>query len=108
MRDLHDRKELDVRFSADIMTKNTTKEIHDKHIKQIRHGTLPFWKENVKQDSSVTEFTHSWMSTQYTLVHSSTNSSHSSSLLCKSRTSKEPLEPSESEVGSQSSSGVSD
>jgi hypothetical protein len=31
--------------------------------------------------------------TQYSPVHSSTSSSHSSSLLCKSRTSKEPLEP---------------
>jgi hypothetical protein len=114
MRDLQDRKELDLRFkrsennSADIITKNTTKDIHDKHIKQIRNGTLSFWKEDVKQDSSVTEITHSRMSSQYSHVHSSTNNSHSSSLLCKSRRSKEPLEPSESEVGSQSTSGVSE
>jgi hypothetical protein len=114
MRDLQDSKELDVRFkwsennSADIMTKNTTKYIYDKHIKQIRHGSLPFWKEDVKQDSSVNEFTHPQMGTQYSPVDSSTNSSHSSSLQCKSRTSKEPLEPSESEAGSQSSSGVSE
>jgi hypothetical protein len=112
MRDLQDRNELDVRFkrsennSPDIMTENATKDIHDKHIKQIKHGLLPFWKEDVKQDSSVTEFTHSQMGTQYIPVHSSTNSSHTSTLLCKSRTSKEPLEPSESEAGSQSSSGV--
>jgi hypothetical protein len=65
MRDLQERKELDVRFkrsennSADIMTKSTTKDIHDKHIKNIRNVSLPFWKEDVKQDSSVTEFTHS-------------------------------------------------
>jgi hypothetical protein len=114
MRDLQDRKELDVRFkrsennSPDIMTKNTTKDIHDKHIKQIRNSSLPLWKEDVKQDSSVTEFTHSRMGNQYSPVHSSTNSSYSSSLLCKSRTSKEPLEPSESKADSQSSSGVSE
>jgi hypothetical protein len=63
MRDLQDSKALDVRFkrsennSVDIMTKNTTRKIHDKYTQQIRKGTLPFWKENVKQDSSVTEFT---------------------------------------------------
>jgi hypothetical protein len=55
----------------------------------------------VKQDSSVTEITHSQMGTQYSPVHSSNNSSYSSSVLCKSRKSKEPLEPPESEVGSQ-------
>jgi hypothetical protein len=114
MRDVQDRKELDVRFkrsennSADIMTKNTTKDIHDKHIKQIRNSSLPFWQEYVKQDSSVTEFTHSWMSTQYSPVHSSANISQSSSLLRMSRTSKEPLEPPESKVESQSTSGVSE
>jgi hypothetical protein len=86
MRELHDIRELDVRFkrsknnSADIMTMKTTKDIHDKHIKQIGHGSLPFWKEDVKQDSSVTEFTHSQMGTQYSPVHSSTNRCHSSSL----------------------------
>jgi hypothetical protein len=113
MRDLHDRKELDVRFKrsennlADIMTKNTMKDIHDKHIQQIRNGSLPFWKEDVKQDRSVTEFTHSQMGTPYSPVHSN---SHSSSLLCKSRTSKEtePLEHSASKVGSQSTSRVSE
>jgi hypothetical protein len=63
MRDLHKKKDLDVRFkrtennSADIMTKNTTRDIHDKHSKSIRNGTLEFWKEDVKQDSSVSEFT---------------------------------------------------
>jgi hypothetical protein len=62
MRDLQDNKSLDVRFkrsvknSADIMTKNTTRKVHDKQTQQIRNGTLPFWKEDVKQDSSVTEF----------------------------------------------------
>jgi hypothetical protein len=50
MRDLQDNKALDVRFkgsennSADIMTKNTTREVHDKHTQQIRNGTLPLWK----------------------------------------------------------------
>jgi hypothetical protein len=48
MRDLQDRKELDVRFkrsdnnSSDIMTKNMMKDIHDKHIQQIRNCSLPF------------------------------------------------------------------
>jgi hypothetical protein len=90
------------------MAKNTMKGIHDKHIQQIRNGSLPFWKEDVKQDSSVTEFTHSRMDTQYSPVHSSTSSCYSSSILCKSRTSKEALEPSESAVGSQSASEVSE
>jgi hypothetical protein len=64
-RDLQDKKELDVRFkrsennSADIMTKNTTRDVHDKHTQQVRDGTLPFWKEDVKQDGSMTEFTNS-------------------------------------------------
>jgi hypothetical protein len=57
MRDLQDKKELYVRVkmsedkSSDIMTKITTKDIHDKHIPQIRNSTLPFWKEDVKQES---------------------------------------------------------
>jgi hypothetical protein len=65
MRDLQDNKALDVRFkrsennSGDIMTKNTTREVHDKHTQQIRNGALPFWKEDVKQDISVAEFTKS-------------------------------------------------
>jgi hypothetical protein len=48
MRDLQDNKALDVIFkrsennSADIMTKNTTREVHDNHTQQIRNGTLPF------------------------------------------------------------------
>ena len=54
MRDLQEKKALDVRFkrsednSADIMTKNTTRDVHDKHSKSIRKGTLEFWKEDVK------------------------------------------------------------
>jgi hypothetical protein len=57
MRDLQDKKELDVRFKrsennlADIMTNNTPREIHDKHTQQVRDGALPFWKEDVKQDA---------------------------------------------------------
>jgi hypothetical protein len=89
------------------MTKNTTKDIHDKHIQQIRNGSLPFWKEDVKQDISVTEFSHSQKATQYSPVYRSTSSPYSSSTLCKSRTSKELLEQSESKVGSQSTSGTS-
>jgi hypothetical protein len=110
-RELRDKKELDLRFkrsenkSADIMTKNTTRDVHGKYIQQIRDGSLPFWKEDVKQDSSATEFSHSQIATQYSPVHTSTRSSYSSSTLCKSRTSKEPLE---SKVGSQSTSGDSE
>jgi hypothetical protein len=65
VRDLQDTKELDVRSkwsennSADVMTKNTMRDIHDKHTQQVGDGTLPFWKEDVKQDSSMTEFTNS-------------------------------------------------
>jgi hypothetical protein len=90
------------------MAKNTMKGIHDKHIQQIRNGSLPFWKEDVKQDSSVTEFTLSQIGAQFSPVHSGTSSSYSSSIICKSRTSKEPFEPSESKVGSQSTSRVSE
>jgi hypothetical protein len=50
MRDLQDKKELDVRLkrsentAADIMTKNTTRDVHNKHTQQVRDGTLPFWR----------------------------------------------------------------
>jgi len=33
------------------MTKNTISDVHDKPIQQMRNGSLPFWKEDVKQDS---------------------------------------------------------
>jgi hypothetical protein len=65
MRDQQDKKELYTRFkrsennSADIMIENTPREIHDKHTQQVRGGVLPFWKLDVKQDSSMTEFTSS-------------------------------------------------
>jgi hypothetical protein len=48
MNDLQDKK---VRFkrsennSAEIMIKNTTKDVHEKHSKSIRKGTLEFWEE---------------------------------------------------------------
>jgi hypothetical protein len=54
MRDLQDRKVLDMRFKR---SENNSADIHEKHIKQIRNDSLPFWKEDVKQDSSVTDFT---------------------------------------------------
>jgi hypothetical protein len=44
MRDLEDKKQLDVRFkmsennASDIITKNTSKDIHDKHNQLIRNG----------------------------------------------------------------------
>jgi hypothetical protein len=52
MRDLQEKKDLDIRFkrsennSADIITKKTTRDIHEKHTKSIRKGTLEFWKLN--------------------------------------------------------------
>jgi hypothetical protein len=74
---------LDVRFkrsennSADIMTKNMTRDVHDKHSKSIRKDTLEFWKEDVKQDTSVSEFTQSRafsLESYLLLVHSLRNS----------------------------------
>jgi hypothetical protein len=62
MRELQDKKAIDVRFkrsednSSDIMTKNATRDIHEKHTNKIINGTLDFWKEDVKQDKSVNEF----------------------------------------------------
>jgi hypothetical protein len=97
MRDLQAKKELYVRFkrsennSADIMTKNTPREIHDKHTRQVRDGALPFWKEDVKQDGSVTEFTSS-QSRISSSDPSSPSSSNITSTTVKSRTSKQPLE----------------
>jgi hypothetical protein len=97
MRDLQDNKALDVRFgrsennSADIMIKNTTREVHDKHTQQIRNSTLPFWKEDVKQDSSMTEFTKSQSLATSTVTTSPGDSSVSTGSV-KSRTSKQPLE----------------
>jgi hypothetical protein len=48
MRDLQEKKDLDVRFkrsennSAESMTKNTTRDPHEKHSKSIRKSTLEF------------------------------------------------------------------
>jgi hypothetical protein len=73
------------------MTKNTTREVHDKHTQEIRNGTLPFWKEDVKQDSSVTEFTMSQSLAASTVTTSPGDSSVSTGSV-KSRMSKQPLE----------------
>jgi hypothetical protein len=92
MRDLQEKKDLNVRFkrsqnnSADIMTKNTTRDIHGK-------GTLEFWKEDVKQDSSVSEFTQSWA---FSPESSPASSSLSSSFTSESRTPKRSLDRSHS------------
>jgi hypothetical protein len=104
MRDLQYKKELDVRFKrsennpADIMTKNTPREIHDKHTQKVRDGTLPFWKEDVKQEGSVTEFTSS-RSCISSSVTSSPSSSNTTSTTVTSRMPKQPLE---SKAGGQS------
>jgi hypothetical protein len=50
--------------SADIMTKNTTRDVYDKHNQKVRAGNLPFWKEDAKQDGSITEITNSQISTE--------------------------------------------
>jgi hypothetical protein len=62
LRDLHNDKVIEVRFkrsednSADIMTKNTSKELFEKHTTAIRNGNLTCWKEDVKSDPTVTLF----------------------------------------------------
>ena len=38
------------------MTKNTTKDIYQKHSDDIQSGSLACWKEDVKSDPSVTMF----------------------------------------------------
>jgi hypothetical protein len=97
MRDLQDRKALDVRFkrsensSADIMTKNTTREVHDIHTQQIRNGILPFWEEYVKQEGSVTEFTKSQSLAASTITTSPGDFIVTTGSV-KSSTSKQPLE----------------
>jgi hypothetical protein len=58
---------------------------------KIRKATLPFWKEDVKQDSSVTEFTKS-QSLAASAVTTSPGDSSISTDSVKSRTSKQPLE----------------
>jgi hypothetical protein len=62
LRDLLDEEKLDIRFqrsennSSDILTKNTTRDIHERHTTKIRNGTLDCWKEDVKTDASVRLF----------------------------------------------------
>jgi hypothetical protein len=43
--------------SSDNMPKNTTKEIHERDSKRIKFGTPDFWKKDVKQVTSVVEYT---------------------------------------------------
>jgi hypothetical protein len=73
------------------MAKNTIRDVHDKHLQQIRNGSLPFWREDVKQDSSVTEFTKS-QSLAASIITTSTGDSSVSTSSVKSRTSKQPLD----------------
>jgi hypothetical protein len=62
MRDLHQEGRIDVRFvrsednPADIETKNTDKQTHDRHATNIRNGTMKCWMEDVKADPSVRQF----------------------------------------------------
>jgi hypothetical protein len=54
MRELQARGDISIRFkrsmdnTSDIMTKNTTREFHERHAKRIKFVTLDFWKEDVK------------------------------------------------------------
>jgi hypothetical protein len=95
MRDLQEKKDLDVGLkrsennSADIMTKNTTRDVHEKHSKSIRKGTLEFWKEDVKQDASVTKFTQL---RAFSPESSPASSSLASSFTSESRTPKRSLD----------------
>ena len=62
MRDLIAEDKLDIRFvrsednSSDICTKNTPRDIFEKHTFKIRKGILDCWKEDVKTDSSAVKF----------------------------------------------------
>jgi hypothetical protein len=99
MRDLQRKKDLDVRFkrsennSADILTKNKTRDVQDKHSKSIRKGALEIWKEYVKQDCSVSEFTQS---RAFSFESSPVPSSLTSSFTSESRTPKRSLDRSRS------------
>jgi hypothetical protein len=96
IRHLQGKKDLDVRFkrsennSADIMTKNTTRDIHEKHSKSIKKGTLEFWKEDDKQDFSVSEFTQSQA---FSPESSPASSSLASSFTSESRTPSRSVQP---------------
>jgi hypothetical protein len=62
MRDLLTAEKIDIRFirseanSSDICTKNTPRDIFERHTEKIRQGILDCWKEDVKTDSSVVQF----------------------------------------------------
>jgi hypothetical protein len=62
LRDLQTSKRIDIRYirsennPADIMTKNTGKDLYQKHTEEIRTGSLACWKEDVKSDPTVTMF----------------------------------------------------
>jgi hypothetical protein len=62
MRDLLTEKRMDVRFlksgdnSSDICTKNTPRDIQEKHTEKIKTGMLDCWKEDVKTDATVKQF----------------------------------------------------
>jgi len=62
LRDLLGEKKLDVRFqrsednSSVIFTKNTPRDLHEKHTTKIRQGTLDCWKEDVKTDSTAKQY----------------------------------------------------
>jgi hypothetical protein len=58
IRDLIKEKQLTIKFvksednPADIMTKNTNRDLFQKHSKNITHGTLPCWREDVNSDQT--------------------------------------------------------
>ena len=62
LRDLQTSKRINIRYirsennPADIMTKNTGKDLYQKHTEAVRTGSLACWKEDVKSDPTVTMF----------------------------------------------------
>ena len=61
LRDLQGDR-IDIRFvrsednASDIMTKNTARELFERHSRNARQGLLTCWKEDVKSDPSVTMY----------------------------------------------------
>jgi hypothetical protein len=79
LRDLLNDKKIDIRFqrsednSSDIFTKNTPRDLHEKHAMKIKHGTLDCWKEDVKTDATVKQYGNDTITSEaYTNVVTST------------------------------------
>jgi len=59
IRDLIRERKLEIKFvrsednPADIMTKNTNRDLFQKHSHNIKEGTLPCWREDVNSDGNL-------------------------------------------------------